>query len=691
VISSTWRIAAASAVAAVVVTDAAPYARDTSTLHPADAFQDHALVERGLLLVRLDPKRGAPPGACDALSARDLIVTIGGVAANVTSVERVSRPERHWLLIDISESAEGRRSEAKRSAQQYVREVMAPRVDAATLVTIDDDVVLAAGPSGDPATLVAKIGEIPAGGTSALRDGLETVLRQVEGDRHEQLILYWTDGQDTESIDTLDELLVTLSRTPHATIFPIVLRPTRGSDALRPPAGTFLFEVARRSGGQVLGSSDPRWLDRVRAWIARRFAVSVAYSEGTHKGRVAVAPRDKNCVATLLRDPFARPDPVAGTAPPAPSAWVRLHAKQQDRDDAACSGDSVSPSWEWPWRNEHDTLGGCLLDVIRTPTRFAARDVRVLAPGIAALPGSLGEAIESLLSPEAGPSPLLVSGNALLAQRARIAASLFAERSDYRNFAIARLTGLAEDEIRAIEREIARDFPDLPTTSIAAIARSSRAGRRALDAARTPTDADLARVLAAWLSDVPARSLFRQWESRLIDARIASGRDPSAGAKWTALRAHLARTEGARVVAPLILIRDPARDLIGFSRVVLPRRRGMNVSAEDLIPERPLALELVDRVAAAHGVGERLAAGGYRAVRIDEASRVPAWRTGFGDPFRQAHVTVALVSWVEAARAVLDADVRAGKDGALTLVRFTASVNGDSELAALLQESGTYK
>jgi hypothetical protein len=648
-------------------------------------FEEHALVERRLLLVRLDPKRGAPPGTCDALTARDLHISIGDVAANVTSVERVPPPGRHWLLLDISESAEGRRSEAKRLAQQYVREVMTPRDDAATLVTIDDDVILAAGPSADPAALAAKIGEVSAGGTSALRDGLDAVLRQVEGDRHEQLILFWTDGQDTASLATLDELLAAIDRTPHATIFPIVLLPTRGSDALRPPAGTFLFEAARRSGGEVLGSSDPRWLDRVRGWIARRFAVSVAFPEGTESGRLAVALRDRNCVATLLRDPFARPDPVAGAAPPPPAAWVRLHAKQKNRDDAACSGSMASASWEWPWRNVYGALSGCLLDAIRPPTRFVARDVRVLAPGLAALPGSLGEAIEAVLAPEGGPSPFLVSGGALLAQRARIAASLFADRLDYRNFALARLAELAEGDIGAIERDLVRDFPGLSTASVDAAARASRAGRRALDAARTPTDADLARVLAAWLSDVPARSLFAQWERRLIDARIAAGRDPSIGAQWSALRARLASVDGARVVAPLILIKDRASNLIGFSRIVLPRRRGATVALEDLVPERPLALLLVDRVAASQAVGNRLLAGGYRATRIDEESAQPAWKVGFGDPFRRAHVTVVLESSVASARAVLDAEV-VTDDGASTIVGFTATVAGDPALAALLQE-----
>jgi hypothetical protein len=685
VISRALRIVVAVAGVTLVVTERDAPARDTPPEPRPSDFEDQALVERDVVLVRLDPKRGAPRGACDALSPQDLTVTMGGVAGRVTSVEHVPRPERHWLLLDISGSAESNREASKRSAQKYVREVMAPREDAATLVTIDDDVVLAAGPSTDPASLAARIDEIPPGGWSALRDGLDTVLRQIGGDRHEHLILYWTDGEDNISLTTIDELLATIDRTPHAAIFPIVLPPPPGTTSSSLPAGKFLFDAARLSGGEVLGAWDSKWLDRVRGWIARRFVISVAYPKEGASGRTAVSLHNKNCVATLLRDPFARPDPVAGAAAPTPAAWVRLHAKQKKKDDPACSGENASPSWDWPLRSEGNVLAGCLLDRIRPPALFAARDARVLAPAVTALPASLGDAIDAVASPDDGPSALLVSGSALLAQRARIAASLFAERRDYRDFALARLAELADDEILAIERSLARDFPDLPPDAIAAAARASRSGRRVLDASRKPTDADLASVLAAWLSDVPARSLFLQWECRLIDVQLASGHDPFAVARWAALRARVVEDDDVRVVAPLILIKDPGRRLIGFSRIALPRPPEPNAPPVDLVPERPIALLAVDRITARNGIRERLSAGGYRAVRIEEESTVPAWRAGLGDPFRLAHVTVELASSVKAARIVLEADVvTAG--GKTTVARFIPSVTGDPELAALFQK-----
>jgi hypothetical protein len=671
------RIGAATAVAALAVTTHRTIARDAPPALTPEAFEERALVERGLLLVRLDPTRGAPPGSCDTLSARDLSVTVSGLEARVTSVEHVPRPDRHWLLIDTSESAAGRRNEAKRSAQRYLHDVLKPGEDVATLLTVDDDVVLVSGPSDDPAALAARVDDVPEAGASALRDGLDTVLRQAAGERHEQLVLYWTDGLDTDSVGSLEDLLSTVERSPHATVFPIVLLPTRGSDMLRPPAGTFLFDVARRSGGEVLSSSDARWLDRVRGWIARRFAVSFAYPEEAPAGRVDVRLRGNACRATLLRDPFARPDPVAGAALPVPAAWTRLHDRQRKRDDAACSGDARPRSWEEPLVDEGGAMAGCVLDLIRSPERAAARDVRVIAPEVAALPESLAEVIDRVIPPRDGPSPLLVSGSALLAQRARIAASLFAERRDYRDFALARLARVAEDDLGAIERGFARDMPGESQDAIAAIARASRAGRRALEAARTPTDADLARVLAAWLADVPARSVFAEWERRLIDARIASRPDPSAQARWTSLRERFGNAGVGGILGPLVLIHDRERDVIGFDRIVLPRERTGIVRADEAVPDRPLGLLLVDRIATRPGVAESLSSGAYRTARLDE-------EPGSGTPSRHARVSVALASHARSARVVLDAEIAVDDHGAMTIVRFTPSVSGDPDLAALL-------
>jgi hypothetical protein len=689
------------------------------------AIDEREIVERGLVLVRLDPKRGALPGECDELSASDVAVSVGRRPARVIAVERVPRPLRHWLLLDVSESAEGRRAEAKRSAAQYVREVMTPGVDAAAVVTVDEDSILVAGPSRDPAELAPAVEGVPPGGWSALRDGLGTVLRQIQGDRHEQLILFWTDGEDQLSLMKPEELVAALDLAPNATVFPIALRP-QGTKFPPPPlTGATFTEIARRSGGEVFVSSDPRWLDRVRGWIGRRFTIAFAPPLGPEDGMapkhgLEIAVPQKRCRVTLLADPFARPDAIAGAAPSTPSSWLRLHERSPEADDAACASNGGVVPWDRPLRDAPGALIGCVLDIEQAPgpsvhapdgapvytvqpARFAAREVRVLAPELAQLPSDAAEAIDAIVARDGGdpgvPLPLLMEGNAFLAQRARIATSLFATRTAYRDFALERLRRFADEELLAIERDFARAFPGLPKEQIAAVARESRAGRRALEATRTPTDADLVRVLAAWIGDVPLDTLLCDFERRLIDARLRQGEDGPLRARWEAVRRRFQTPSRWRIAAPLALLHDPNQDVVGFVRIVSPRPERFFPPApqspageariESRLPIGPLALELVASLAARPGVGEAFGARDYRAVSIVYRPLDPVVRRDPVRPYTHARVAVTLEAAANerepASRVVVDADVSASPDGSIAISRLAPSVTGDPTLASLLQ------
>ena len=699
-------------------------ARETPPVRTQSAIDEREIVERGLVLVRLDPKRGARPGECDELSASDLAVLLGRRPATVTAVERVPRPLRHWLLLDVSESAEGRRAEAKRSAAQYVREVMTPGVDVAAVVTVDEDSILVAGPSSDPSELASAIEGVPPGGWSALRDGLGTVLRQVQGDRHEHLILFWTDGNDQLSLMKAEELIATLDVAPNTTVFPIALLPEGTRSPPPPLTGATFTEIARRSGGEVLVSSDPRWLDRVRGWIGRRFTIAFAPppepgdGAAPKRGLEIAVPR-KACRVTLLADPFARPDPIAGAAPSTPSSWLRLHARSPEADDAACASNDGVASWDRPLRDAPGGLTGCVLDIAQAPgpsmhesdgdmvhrvqpALFAAREIRVLAPEMSQLPSEAAEAIDAIVERDGEhpgvPFPVLMEGNAFLAQRARIATSLFATRAAYRDFALERLRRLADEELIAIERDFARAFPGLSKEKIAAVARDSRAGRRALEATRTPTDADLVRVLAAWIRDVPLETLLRDFERRLIDQRVRQGQDGALRARWDALRERFRTPSRWRIAAPLTLLRDPAQDVVGFIRIVSPRPERFlppdpkapagEKRIESRLPSRPFALELVASLTRQPGVGEAFSARGYRAVSLAYRPLDPVVRREPARPYSRALVSVTLEAAATdrepASRVVLDADVIASPDGSIGILGFTPSVVGDPTLASLL-------
>jgi hypothetical protein len=689
-------------------------------IRPDNPFEDQTTSERGLAIIRLDPKAGARPGECDELAAADLSILVGKRAAKVVSVERVPRPERHWLMLDISESAEDRRLEAMRSAAQYVANVMITGEDRAALIIVDQDAVLGARPSTDMVQVQKEIDAVQSGGWSALRDSLDVVLRQIQGDRHEHVVLFWTDGDDQSSMNSNEDLMKAIARTPNATIFPICLLPSGATFPRAHEAGAVFYDVARASAGETFVSTDPRWLERVRGWLERRFTVAFVPPEGIDAGRKPplITVPGKACEVTILRDPFARPDSIAGEAPPPPPSWKRMHAKTLEADDDGCAT-GRDGSWGWPLRVDSTELTGCVLDVSRTggpivreredrliytdqSPRFAAREVRIAAPALPELPTDVVAAVESISPNEPGdpwnPSPYFMDGQALVMQRAHIAASLFAARPDLHEFAITRLTRSAKDELRAIERDFARAFPELNPAELADVARASRAGKRALAAARTPTDTDLANVLAAWIGDLGADELMRRLELRLIDARVSGGPDGMAEKRWLSVRSRFAVPVRNRIIVPLALIHDPAQDVVGFVRIVLPRPESFRkaalgtkkdpISTSDRIAKRPIGLGLVDLLASEADVAAALAKGGYRAVSLGYSGLDPEFRSEPARPYVHARVMVELEGRARAdgsrPKAVLEADVRASREGPVAIAEFTPVVTGDPELAALL-------
>ena len=136
------------------------------------------------------------------------------------------------------------------------------------------------------------------------------------------------------------------------------------------------------------------------------------------------------------------------------------------------------------------------------PALFAAREIRVLAPEMSQLPSEAAEAIDAIVERDGEhpgvPFPVLMEGNAFLAQRARIATSLFAaQRGLSRLPALERLRRLADEELIAIERDFARALSRPPRkdrrgcaeTRARGGARSRRRERR-----QTPTSFAARRV-----------------------------------------------------------------------------------------------------------------------------------------------------------------------------------------------------
>ncbi len=193
--------------------------------------------------------------------------------------------------------------------------------------------------------------------------------------------------------------------------------------------------------------------------------------------------------------------------------------------------------------------------------------------------------------------PFVWNGRTMLAARPHLATAL-AERPDYAAYARERRIEEARRELDDRSARLALD--------------ETPEGRAMLARVDSPGPRDLERHLAAWLGDVPAVDAFGAWEIEAV-ARVLDGRaegEPGFADLYAAAYRLFFVPSYARILAPLVLGRDPASGLVGLWRIVLPRevwidmrKKGYDEHIEygripmDFLPERPLGHWLAERLA----------------------------------------------------------------------------------------------
>lgn len=670
-------------------------AADPSVVRPERPVVESVVVRRAIVTVRLDARGSAPAGACETLAPWDLAGTIDGKPAEVVSVDRVPRPRVYWLILDTSGSTgdHGQRKQAKEEAARYAREVLVAGRDVAMVLTIDEDLRRIAGPTDDPEAIARAIEAIPPGAQSLITDALDEVLAQIAGDRREHVVVFWTDGKDGLSLRAMPALRRRLEAASNARVFPVVLQGEAGSRSRTPPQ--LLFELAEATGGRVSLSADRRWLQVLRGAVQRRWRVAVELPAGAPEGSVPkLRSKNPDCDAAVVPEAALPLDRFEGRPPP---EWEREHRRQRRRiDDASCpTGDGAFA-----------TLGGvegCALDVVQdqgilyadgspyrievlTPARFAERRYYVPAPDPATLPSEPWRILEVLEAhplaetaddddavPPTSRHPLLIHGRAFLTIQGAIARALWETQPGYREAARRRLDAEARHDLQVFAQDLRDQTPRLSPAEALAAAESSPFGRSLRDAVERPSDADLRRTIGAWLGDVSARDLFVSWERATIDRRLRG--EEVAGpfeARWSALRRWFALPEHARAIVPLVPMRDPALDVVGFWRVFLPRAywiaerregaRGADPVPYDHVPPRPLAwwlLETLSRVRP--DLASRLASGSFRVAELDYAPAGKLWKEEPGAPYSSADLLLVFASGEE--HLTLKARIDAGPSG----------------------------
>jgi Ca-activated chloride channel homolog len=199
------------------------------------------------------------------LAATDFSLYEDGVQQDLTLFNKSSLPIALALVLDTSSSMEARMATAQEAAIGFVRHLRP--VDSAEVVEFDSRVQVLQPFTKDRETLERAIRQTAAGGSTSLYNAVYIALKelqkvkatQTEEIRREAIVVL-SDGEDTSSLVTFDELL-DLARRSETAIFCIGLqsRDTAQSRGFR--EATFaLRQLAGDTGGRAFFVSDIKQL-----------------------------------------------------------------------------------------------------------------------------------------------------------------------------------------------------------------------------------------------------------------------------------------------------------------------------------------------------------------------------------------------------------------------------------------------
>jgi hypothetical protein len=572
--------------------------------------------------IRIVPSKRAAPGACSRLGTADLDVFLRGERVRDRSsirLDRQVRPTLHAIVLDTSYSMGGRLEGMRAAVRAYVASFR-PGVDRALVVTFDDSVVLAQGATEDLGAIARGIDAARLGYTTELLDAMYQAILELDTHRDRPVVVLLTDGIDTMSLHEREDVLRLAEARPDLTVFSISLgAPTLSGIG---PSGilssrSFLERIAERTNGEYFSTLTadalPRIYRRIRDVLDSEATLSVVDPDPrATRASLEVRSRVAECsvkVATQSEHPFPARAGIEGPPPAlpqrlpiAPDSRLLALAPEPERAATACAAGTRLEV-------EAERIRGCYLDLamqrgvlyepfsewrveVNTWLDLAGRTLDMPVPAPALLPRGAEEVLDALadqaILAQASPAapdprkrdsrshavryhdvPGLASGTALFDLRPRLAHALFLIPA-YRSWAEA----------------------ELPAH---------------------PSEADLARVLAAWLGDVPASELFARWEARSIERLVREGPDDPASRafvdRWRALYRIFFAPSYARVLTLLAPIRDPAAERVGYWRIVLPRPGWILPRLQDradhpdfmdlpmdLVPDRPFGYIVTRRL-----------------------------------------------------------------------------------------------
>ena len=247
------------------------------------------------------------------LGESDFSVFEDGVKQELTFFNRRPQPIALSLLLDTSASMEQHLPMLQTAASNFVHRLKP--ADLAQVIDFDSRVEIRQAFTGNRSDLDAAIRQTAAGGSTSLHNALYIALRELakvragaQEDVRRQAVIVFSDGEDTSSLVSFEEVLELAKRSETA-IYVIALRggdaPSTQSRGFR-EAEFILRTLAQDSGGRAIFPTKIEDLTDIYAQIADELAsqYTVGYTSSNSK-------RDGAWRRVVVR--VSRPDVAART------------------------------------------------------------------------------------------------------------------------------------------------------------------------------------------------------------------------------------------------------------------------------------------------------------------------------------------------------------------------------------------
>ena len=245
------------------------------------------------------------------LAENEFSVFEDGVKQNITFFSRRQQPIALSLLLDSSASMEQHIGTLQTAATNFVRKLKSN--DIAQIVDFDSRVEIRQGFTGNQADLQAAIEQTNAGGSTSLHNAIYIALKELrkvkavsEEDVRRQALIVFSDGEDTSSLVSFEEVL-DLAKRSETAIYAIALR---GADVQAKgfrEAEFVMRTLAQETGGRAFFPARIDDLAGVYTQIADELAsqYTLGYSSGNQRrdgawrrlvvqvARASITPRTK--------------------------------------------------------------------------------------------------------------------------------------------------------------------------------------------------------------------------------------------------------------------------------------------------------------------------------------------------------------------------------------------------------------